>query len=109
RYALDAHHRVFFGCVAAVIALLLARGHTYFSTQLVIAWNAFALTTVALAWVVICTKDPYEVRRTARLQDASATFLFILVVTAATVSLLAVGPWPIQAAGPPPPRRTIPG
>jgi uncharacterized membrane protein len=52
---------------------------------------AFALTTVLLAWVVILTKDPYEVRRDAKLQDASATFLFVLVITASTASLLAVG------------------
>jgi len=54
-------------------------------------WMAFALTTVVLAWVVILTKDPYEVRRDARLQDASATFLFVLVIGAALASLLAVG------------------
>jgi len=51
----------------------------------------FALTMVALAWVVISTRDPYEARRNARLQDASATFLFCLVISAATASLLAVG------------------
>jgi len=54
------------------------------------AWDVFTFTTVVLAWLVMLTQDPYEVRRFARLQDASRTFLFISVVTAATVSLLAV-------------------
>lgn len=88
---MDAHHRVFVGCTIAVLTFLGLHGHVTFPTLLVLTWNAFALTIVALAWVVISTKDPYEARRNARLQDASATFLFVLVISAATASLLAVG------------------
>lgn len=91
KYVLDAHHRLFTGCFVAVLTFLGLHGRVTFPTQLVVAWNAFALTVMVLAWVVICTKDPYEARRNARLQDASATFLFVLVISAATVSVLAVG------------------
>jgi len=91
RYALDAHHRVFVGCFVAALTFLGLYGRVTFPTRLVIAWDMFALTLVALAWVVITTKDPYEARRNARLQDSSATFLFGLVISAATASLLAVG------------------
>lgn len=91
RYALDAHHRVLASCIVAVAAFFGLHGHASLPTQLVMVWMAFALTTVVLAWVVILTKDPYEVRRDARLQDASATFLFVLVIGAALASLLAVG------------------
>jgi uncharacterized membrane protein len=91
RYALDAHHRIMTGCFVAALTFLGLHGRATFSTQLVLAWNAFALTVVALAWIVICTKDPYVARRSVRLQDASATFLFTLVISAATASLLAVG------------------
>ena len=91
RYALDAHHRALVGCFIATLAFLGLQGRVTLPTQLVVAWNAFAFTIVALAWIVISTKDPYEARRSARLQDASATFLFVLVISAATVSLLAVG------------------
>ena len=90
-YALDAHHRIFLSCTVAVLTFFGVHGHFAFPTQLVLTWDAFALTTVALAWVIISTKDPYEARRNVRLQDASATFLFVLVVSAATASLLAVG------------------
>lgn len=91
RDTLDAHHRVFFGCTLAALTFLALHGRVTFPTQLVIAWDAFALTIIVLAWIVICTQDPYDVRRNARLQDSSATFLFGLVITAATASLLAVG------------------
>ena len=53
--------------------------------------NYHPMTMLTLAWTVICTKDPYEARRNARLQDASSTFLFVLVISAATASLFAVG------------------
>jgi len=79
------------GCFIAALTFLGLHGRVSFPTQLVVAWNAFALVIIVLAWVVISTKDPYEARRNARLQDASATFLFGLVISAATVSLLAVG------------------
>ena len=90
-YALDAHHRVFLGCAFAAVAFAVMHGRCTLPTQLVVAWDLFSLTLVVLAWIVISTKDPYEARRNARLQDASATFLFTLIVTAATASLLAVG------------------
>jgi uncharacterized membrane protein len=57
---------------------------------IVLAWETFAVTSLIMAWLVISTKDPYQARRNARLQDASATFLFTLVICAASASLLAV-------------------
>ena len=91
RYALDAHHRVFIGCIVALIAALLLHGHVVTSLLIVLTWEAFALSALVMAWFVISTQDPYEARRNARLQDASATALFVLVIIAATASLLAVG------------------
>jgi uncharacterized membrane protein len=91
RYVLDAHHRALGGSIVAAMTFLALQGRVSFPVQLTFAWNAFAFTLLVLAWIVIYTKDPYEARRDARLQDSSATFLFTLVITAATVSLLAVG------------------
>jgi len=90
-YALDAHHRASFGCLVALGAAFLLHGHVRTPLLLVLTWEVFALTSLVLAWFIIYTKDPYEARRNARLQDASATFLFVLVICAATASLLAVG------------------
>ena len=91
RYALDAHHRAAVGCVIAMIAGLLLRGHVGLPLLIVLTWEAFALSSLVMAWFVLSTQDPYEARRNARLQDASATILFVLVIFAATASLLAVG------------------
>ena len=90
-YVLDAHHRLSIACLLAGVTFLVLYGRYSWPTQLVTTWNVFALTLVALAWSTIFRKDPYEARRTVRLQDGSATAIFSLVVTAATVSLFAVG------------------
>jgi uncharacterized membrane protein len=87
---LDAHHRFFVALGAAILTLLALHGRGAFTTQLVAAWDVYAFVTLVLAWFVMTAKDPYEVRRNVRLQDASRTFLFVVVVWAATVSLFAV-------------------
>jgi len=87
---LDAHHRFIVASVFALVTFIALHGTGTLGTQLVAAWDVFAFSVVVLAWFVLSTKDPYEVRRNARLQDASQTFLFILVVSGATVSLFAV-------------------
>jgi len=90
-YTWDAHHRLIASCGVALLVFLGLQGRVSLPTQLILSWNTFAFASVALAWIVLATKDPYEVRRNARLQDASATFLFSIVISAATVSLFAVG------------------
>jgi len=87
---LDAHHRFIVASVLAVVVFIGLHGHAALGTRLVGAWDIFTLAVVVLAWIVMGTQDPYEIRRYAQLQDASATFLFIVVVSAATVSLFAV-------------------
>jgi len=87
---LDAHHRFLVAILLAVAAFFALQGRAAFASQLVGAWNVFALTTIVLAWIVMTTRDPYEVRRLAWQQDTSGTFIFGVVVTAATASLFAV-------------------
>ena len=90
QFHLDAHHRFIIACVFTALAIVAMHGRVAFTTQLVCAWDVFAFTTVVLAWFGLSTKDPYDVRRNASLQDASRTFLFVAVISAATVSLFAV-------------------
>jgi uncharacterized membrane protein len=86
----DAHHRFMIASAVGVTAFL-ASGPMVFSMRLLIGWSAFSLTGSILAWIVLLTGDPYEARRTAQIQDYSSTALFILIVSAATVSLVTVG------------------
>ena len=89
-HLLDAHHRFIFAGVLGVVAFLAATP-LGLPTRLLVGWDIFALISVALGGIVLLTRDPYDVRRNARLQDSSATFLFIAIIFAATASLVAVG------------------
>jgi uncharacterized membrane protein len=73
------------------MATFLLLYHHGLAMRGVAAWDVFCLVSVTLSWGVISFHDPYEARRTARLQDSSRTFIFVLVVGAATASLFAVG------------------
>jgi len=90
-HVLDAHHRVSIACLLAGLTFVVLHGRYSLPTMLVVTWDVFALALVAMAWMIIVRKDPYEARRTVRLQDASATFIFSLVITASTASIFAVG------------------
>jgi uncharacterized membrane protein len=85
----DANHRFVFACILAVMVFIGFHKYGY-AMQFVAAWDMFALTVLTLAWRVILTQDPYEVRREARFQDASAPFIFIITISAAAMSLFAV-------------------
>jgi len=85
----DANRRFVAACMLAVLAFIGLHQHV-FAIRLIGAWDVFAFVIVSLAWTVILTKDPYEVRREARFQDASATIIFVITLSAAAVSLFAV-------------------
>jgi len=90
-HPLDPHHRFLISCLVAAVAFFACGTHLVLATRLLVSWDAFTFTVVLLAWIVLLTRDPYEVRRHASQQDASGTILFTVIITAATVSLLAVG------------------
>jgi uncharacterized membrane protein len=85
----DANHRFILACVVGGLTFLALHHHGY-AVRFIGAWVVFALSVVSLAWAVILTKDPYEVRRDARFQDASATVIFVITLSAAAASLFAV-------------------
>ncbi len=88
---LDAHHRLFISAAAFIVAFLLCNNRMNASMQLVIAWNAFALIELTLAWLVIVRSHPEDVSRTVRLQDSGRRVITLLVVAASCISLVAVG------------------
>ena len=85
----DAHYRLAVAVAAALVAGVLVQGRTGAATGLIAVWDVFAAVNLLLIWAVILTQDPYEMRRAVRLEDASRTFIFTLVVVTAAASLLA--------------------
>ena len=87
----DSHVRQIVALILALVALLLSVRHGRAPiTHFIAIWNIYAIVVVGMAWVTIYTADPRTIQRRARLQDSSRTFIFIFVIVAACMSLLAV-------------------
>jgi uncharacterized membrane protein len=60
-------------------------------TRLLVAWNAGVIAYLTLAWVVVALTDPTMTRVRAQLYDQSGYVIFVMVVTAASASFVAIG------------------
>lgn len=85
----DAHHRLVFAALASVSVVLMT-GHLRLPVEIVVAWNAFALTVLVLAWVRIFLGKPEKYLASAKLQDSSRSTIFLFVIIAACVSIFGV-------------------
>lgn len=86
----DAHHRFIASLLLAILFFFGFSSHHALITRLITSWDVFAFSAISFSWAVLITKDPYEVRLYAPLEDSGRKFLFTIVVLAATVSLIAV-------------------
>jgi uncharacterized membrane protein len=60
-------------------------------SRLLICWNTGALTYLALAWTTVARADPVMTRVRAQTGDQSGYVIFLLIVTAASASFVAIG------------------
>ena len=87
----DSHHRLFISAAAAVLVGLITCGRLRLPVQMVVIWDTFLLGVLTLSWARIVTAHPKESLKTARLQDSSRTAIFLFVILAACISIVAVG------------------
>ncbi len=73
-----------------VIAGLALIGHVQISTQLIAGWDAFAVSSVVLAWAAITTTPRQEIRKRVQQQDVAGPGMTLFVVLIACAALLAV-------------------
>lgn len=87
---MDAQHRLFIGLAVSAIILYFIF-HLYSTPAVVlITWMSFALSVILLDWVTILSSHPREVRKIAKLQDSSRSMIFIFVISASIISMLAI-------------------
>jgi uncharacterized membrane protein len=87
---LDAHQRALTALAVAFIAFLASFNVEHLPFRIILAWNAFALTGIFLAWSRIVLADAKEAVASAKLQDTSRSFIFTTVLLGACGSLFAV-------------------
>ena len=89
-FRLDAHYRLVISLVVSTIVFLIFREKLTAPALILITWIGCALTVILLDWAIIFSSHPREVRKIAKLQDSSRTFLFLFITTAAVASLGAI-------------------
>jgi uncharacterized membrane protein len=75
----------------AAVAEMLTRGWWGTGTRLLFGWDAGALAYLLLAWVVVARSDDDMTRVRAQQYDQSGYVIFLLVLTAASASFVAIG------------------
>lgn len=87
----DARHRLVIGLVVAGLVWIFLRGHVRAPTEIIATWDAFAFSTLVLAWLSILLTPLRQIRTHAKEQDSSRVLIFVFVVIAACAALFAVG------------------
>ena len=88
---LSAPRRLAIVLFIGVASYLLLEHWVPTQTRLLIGWNLGAITYLALAWMTVARADPTMTRIRAQAQDQSGYVIFLLVVTAASASFVAIG------------------
>src|SRR6184192_3739960 len=89
-FRLDAHYRLFIALAAAVIAFFCFRNSHGLPAVILFTWITFASLNILMDWIIILSSHPREVRKIAKLQDSSRTFLFLFVIAASIASFGAI-------------------
>jgi uncharacterized membrane protein len=89
-YKLDANYRLMISVTVGVIVYFCCDKSLTVPELALSSWIGCALTVVVLDWIIILTSHPMEVKKIAKLQDSSRRMLFIFIITASMVSLVAI-------------------
>jgi uncharacterized membrane protein len=86
----DAHYRLLISLLAGAIAFFLARHNPSVPAITLITWITMASTIIILDWVIILWAHPKDIRKIASLEDSSRVMIFVFVMVASLVSLVAM-------------------
>jgi uncharacterized membrane protein len=89
-FRIDAHYRVYIALAFSIAGYFLFRNVTSLPAQVLSVWIVFAMTIIVLDWIAILWSHPLEVRKIAKLQDSSRYLLFLFVIFASIISLVAI-------------------
>src|SRR5262245_18138553 len=83
-------HRLVVAIGIATIGFLLQPQSFHLSTRILVSWDLAALVYLAFAWLIIARADAAMTRRRTLSQDPSGYVIFLLVVSAACASVVAI-------------------
>lgn len=89
-FYLDAHHRLMMALGVGAIVLAVFYKILSGAEITLLTWICFAFSLIVPQWIVILTAHPKDVRKIARLEDSSRTFIFLFIIFASLISLGAI-------------------
>lgn len=89
-FSLDAHYRLAISLFIALAVFFVFRNSLRTLELILAVWLGCAVSIIFLNWLMICTTHPRDIRRMAKIQDSSRLFIFLFIVIAAVLSLLAM-------------------
>jgi len=89
-FKMDANYRLYISLAVAAIVFFFIRPVLSTAGVVLLTWSAFALVVIVMDWILILTCHPREVRKLAKIEDSSRTLIFVFVIGAALVSLVAI-------------------
>ncbi|GAC1302598.1 MAG: DUF1345 domain-containing protein [Mucilaginibacter sp.] len=89
-FRLDAHYRLMISLAVSIIVFFFVQSRFSWPAVTLFTWIGFALMVIILDWAVIITSHPREVRKIAKIQDSSRTFIFLFVIAASLISMVAI-------------------
>jgi uncharacterized membrane protein len=88
---LTAPHRLTLTLLIGAVAFAATEPWLMRHTRLLVAWNAGTLTYLSLGWLAVARADAHMTRVRAQIYDQTNYVIFLLVVVAATASVVAIG------------------
>lgn len=87
---IDAHYRVYLSLLIGAITFVFVRHNPSIPAVTLIVWIGIATTIIILDWVVILGANPKDIRKISSLEDSSRLMIFVFVLVASMVSLVAM-------------------
>jgi uncharacterized membrane protein len=87
---LDAHYRLYLSLIIGAVTFFFVKDNPSVPAVTLITWIAIALSIIILDWITILWAHPKEIRKIASLEDSSRLMIFIFVMAASLVSLIAI-------------------
>lgn len=103
----EAHHKFAVSLVLAGMTCWLTHRHVSLPVSLILTWDAFALCSLALAWLGMLLTDPRRRAREARLLDSGYTAIALCMALASVAGLAASGLLLTTAKGRPEEEATL--
>ncbi|MBB5395483.1 DUF1345 domain-containing protein [Mucilaginibacter sp. AK015] len=87
---LDAHYKLYLALIIGAVTFFFVRHNPSIPAVTLTTWIGIASSIIILDWVTIIWAHPKDIRKTASLEDSSRVMIFVFVMAASLVSLIAI-------------------